>query len=75
MERTEFFSPKTTAEVLKLLDAYCGEAIIVNGGTDIVEQIAKGTVDPKAIIHIQNVQELKGIHAEGGYIRIGGAST
>ena len=75
MKRAEFFSPKTVAEVLDLLDAYREKAVIVNGGTDIVEQIAKDAVNPEAIIYIQNVQELKGIHVENAYIRIGGAST
>ena len=75
MGTTEFFRPHTLAEALDLLAKYQQKALIVNGGTDIVEKIAHGTVDPEAIVYIQDVAELKGITQEDGYVRIGGAAT
>jgi CO/xanthine dehydrogenase FAD-binding subunit len=75
MNRTEFFKPVTLAEALDLLES-CGEkSVIVNGGTDIVEKIAKGVVNPQTIIYIQDIPELKGIREEDGFIVIGGAVT
>ena len=75
MKNIKFFSPETIPEILELLDNYREKAVIVNGGTDIVEKIAKGAVEPEIIIYIQNVKELKEIYAGSGYISIGGAAT
>lgn len=75
MGATEFFCPHTLAEALELLAKYQQNAVIVNGGTDIVEKIAHGRVEPDAIIYIQDIAELKGITQEAGYVRIGGAAT
>ena len=75
MSGTEFFSPTTLEEAFELLDKYRERAVIVNGGTDIVEKIADGTVDPDAIIYIQPISELKGIRETKGFIHIGGAAT
>jgi carbon-monoxide dehydrogenase medium subunit len=75
MVRTEFYSPNSLAGALELLDKYRQQAVIVNGGTDIVEKIANGTIDPAAIVYIQGIAELKGIAESGGFVRIGGAVT
>lgn len=75
MNQVKFFNPKSLPEVLKILDEYRQEAVIVNGGTDIVEKIANRSISPKAIAYIQNIAELKGIRQEEGYVCIGGAAT
>ncbi|MGA2963510.1 MAG: FAD binding domain-containing protein [Candidatus Korobacteraceae bacterium] len=75
MVTTEFYSPSTLVAALELLDQYKRQAVIVNGGTDIVERIANGTIDPAAIIYIQRVAELKEIRESDGVVRIGGAVT
>lgn len=75
MSTTEFFRPATLAEALATLDRYRQEAVVVNGGTDIVEKIANGSVEPAAIIYIQDIAELKGIREDGRFISIGGTAT
>lgn len=75
MVGTEFYSPSSLAAVLELLDKYRRQAVIVNGGTDVVEKIASGVIDPAAIIYIQGLTELKGIGESNGFVRIGGAVT
>lgn len=75
MSKGEFFSPKTLREALELLDAYREKAVIVNGGTDIVEKIASKTIDPDAIIYIQDIPELKTITEDDRFVCIGGAAT
>ena len=75
MEKIRFYDPETVAETLDLLEQYSEKAVIVNGGTDIVEKIAKDTISPEAIIYIQNIKELKNITAVNGYVSIGGAVT
>lgn len=73
MKSAAYFSPRTLPEALQFLDEYREKAVIVNGGTDIVEKLAHGTVQPEAVIYIQNMDELKHITAENGYVTIGGA--
>jgi CO/xanthine dehydrogenase FAD-binding subunit len=75
MVRTEFYNPSSLAVALELLDQYRQQAVIVNGGTDVVEKIANGSIDPAAIIYIQGITELKGIGESNGFVRIGGAVT
>lgn len=75
LSKTEFFCPETLTEALAILDKYRQDATIVNGGTDIVEKIANGSVDPSAIVYIQNIAEFKGIRENNGFICIGGAAT
>ncbi|MDR3562076.1 MAG: FAD binding domain-containing protein [Negativicutes bacterium] len=71
----EYFCPKTLNEALDLLDKYREKAVIVNGGTDIVEKIAHKTIDPEVIIYIQEIPEIKSIAEDDGFVSIGGAST
>ena len=73
--KPEFFKPADIKTTLDLLEQYKGEAVIVNGGTDIVEQITKGKIKAGAIIYIADIKELKGITERDGKIVIGGAVT
>lgn len=75
MSESQFFSPKSLTDALELLEQYGEKAVIVNGGTDIVEKIACGIVNPEVVIYIQDISELKSIREENGYICIGGAAT
>lgn len=75
MKETLYFGPKTLAEALALLDKYRDKAVIVNGGTDIVEKLAHRAVDPEAIVYIQGIPELKTIKEEAGFVSIGGTAT
>ncbi len=71
----QFFTPHTLTNALDLLDQHREKTVIINGGTDIVEQISKGTVSPEAIIYIQDMAELKEMRQEDGYTVIGSAVT
>lgn len=75
MKQCDYYSPRSLYDTLELLDAHQNKVVIVNGGTDIVEKIAHGAVNPEVIIYIKNVRELSGIRAEPDYISIGGAVT
>ena len=75
MNDTLYFSPKTLAEALTLLDKYKEKAVIVNGGTDIVEKIAHREINPEVLVYIQDISELKMIREESGYVCIGGAAS
>lgn len=72
---TEFFRPTDIRAAVALLEQYQQGAVIVNGGSDIVEKIAAGHVKPAAIIYIADIAELKGIEQRDGKIVLGGAVT
>ncbi|MDW7669207.1 MAG: FAD binding domain-containing protein [Bacillota bacterium] len=75
MKSTEFFKPETLKEAVDLLNKYKEESLIVNGGTDIVEKIAKDEVDPGAIIYISDIEELRKIEEKEDSVVIGGSVT
>ncbi|MDR2077174.1 MAG: FAD binding domain-containing protein [Desulfovibrio sp.] len=75
MTAQTFYNPGTISEILDLLDEYKEEAVIVNGGTDIVEQIGSGRIRPKAILYIRNAGELDYIREENGAVLIGGITS
>jgi carbon-monoxide dehydrogenase medium subunit/xanthine dehydrogenase FAD-binding subunit len=62
-------------EVIKLLDKYSNDAKIIAGGTDIVISLRNGKIQPKILIDITKINELKTIKDEGDYITIGGGVT
>lgn len=70
-----YFKPKTVEEAIDLLDKYGKKAVVVNGGTDIVEKIANGRAVPEAVILMTDMAELKNIEVRDGLIHIGGAVT
>ena len=75
MVKTEFYKPTDVKTVLELLDQYQDKAVIVNGGSDIVEDISSRKKQPEAIIYIADIPELKFIEERDGMIVIGGAVT
>jgi CO/xanthine dehydrogenase FAD-binding subunit len=75
MNQGEYFGPKNLNDALELLDKYREKAVIVNGGTDIVEKIAHKKIDPEVIIYIQDIHELKNITEDKDFVCIGGAAT
>lgn len=70
-----YFKPKTVEELIELLDQYGDKAKIVNGGTDAVESIHTGHIQPEAIILMRDMDELKKIEVVDNVIHIGGAVT
>lgn len=75
MQVAEFFRPEDLQQALSLLAEYREKAAVVNGGSDIVEDISKGKIKPDAIVSISGIRELGGIREDGGMLRIGGTVT
>lgn len=72
---TEFFKPTDLGKAIELLGQYNDKAVIVNGGTDIVIDIAQKKINPEAIIYIEEISELQGISERKNQIVLGGAVT
>ncbi len=72
---TEFYKPADLRSATALLERYGDRAAIVNGGTDIVIEIARKRIAPEALIYVEGVAELQGIREEDGTVILGGAVT
>ena len=71
----DLFRPKTVDEALALRREN-PEARLLAGGTDLIVNIRRGIVDPKAVIDINGIADLRAITTPvGGGLRIGAAVT
>src|SRR5665647_2180365 len=73
--KTEFFKPTNVKETTALLEKYQDKAVIINGGSDIVEKISSGKIKLEAIVYIADIEELSKISERNGNIVIGGSVT
>ncbi len=71
-----YLAPKTIPEAIKLLDEYKDEAVVLNGGTDVIVRLRERLISPNYVIDIKKIKELHEIKfskEEGLYI--GGCVT
>jgi CO/xanthine dehydrogenase FAD-binding subunit len=52
-----------------------GQARVIAGGTDLIIQLKKKEVTTRCLVDITNLDELKGIELEDGFIRVGACVT
>jgi len=71
----EYYEPKTLSEALEILDKYRSDARILAGGTDLIVKMKTRLVEPRVIVNIKRISELKYIREDGDYIRIGALTT
>ena len=71
----DLLRPKTVDEALALRREN-PEARLLAGGTDLIVNVRRGIVDPKAVIDINGIADLRTITSpDGGGLRIGAAVT
>ncbi len=68
------FLPEDLTGVWKAWDRESTAAIYA-GGTDLLVRMRSGLVDPRALICIERVRELKGVRDEGTSVFVGAGST
>ena len=61
-----YLSPKTLTEATQLFAAHGAEAMFVAGGTDLYPNMKRRQFEPKALIGLRHLQELKQFSAEHG---------
>jgi len=75
MKWEEYFVPTSLEEALAMLKERQGQARVIAGGTDLIIQLKKKEVAAKCLVDVTNLDELKGIELEDGFIRIGACVT
>ena len=61
MRNFEYLEPKSVAEACGLLKRYAGEARPYAGGAYLSIVMKQGLLEPKALVNIKKIEELKGI--------------
>jgi carbon-monoxide dehydrogenase medium subunit len=75
MKWEEYLVPTSLDEALAMLKERRGQARVIAGGTDLIIQLKKKEVIAKCLVDVTNLDELKGIELEDGFIRIGACVT
>lgn len=75
MQRIDFYSPSSVAEVCELLDERPYETRVVAGGQSLIQMLKQRLVSAEAIIDISSLDELTGIRREGDRLWIGAGET
>ena len=65
MPRFELFQPGSITEAQKLLEQHGPDAWILAGGLDSLDWLKDRIKQPKAVIDLSGVAELKGVRATG----------
>jgi carbon-monoxide dehydrogenase medium subunit len=68
MKNFDYLEPKTVAEACALLKQHSGDAKVFAGGAHLTILMKQGLYEPKALVNIKKIPELKGIRyddAEG----------
>src|SRR5438445_12335998 len=64
MRNFDYLEPKSVAEACALLKQYGGEAKIFAGGAHLTILMKQGLYQPKVLVNIKRIPELKGIHLD-----------
>jgi aerobic carbon-monoxide dehydrogenase medium subunit len=64
MKNFDYLEPTTVAEACALLKQYGGEAKIFAGGAHLTILMKQGLYQPKVLVNIKRIPELKGIHLD-----------
>jgi 4-hydroxybenzoyl-CoA reductase subunit beta len=59
----EYLKPRTVADALKYLADRGGEAMLVAGGTDLYPNMKRRQFEPKALVGLRGIRELRGVRA------------
>jgi xanthine dehydrogenase YagS FAD-binding subunit len=71
MKSFEYAAPKNLKDAVALLGEKWGETEILAGGTDLITCLKQGIVEPRRVVSLKNISDLRGIKTGGGNLRIG----
>lgn len=70
-----YFQPETLDAALTLIKEHAADSRIVAGGSDLLVELQRGVRPTNTLIDISRIAELRFIHDEGDYIRIGALAS
>lgn len=75
MNRFEYASPATLDEAFVHLGASYSDSELLAGGTDLLSLMKDFVVEPKRLVSLSRIADLKGIKADGNAVMIGAMTT
>lgn len=73
MRDFDYAAPTSIAEAVQLLQTHNGSARPLAGGTDLIDQVRTGRLNPDLVIDLKKIPELSGIEFSSSGLRIGAA--
>jgi carbon-monoxide dehydrogenase medium subunit len=73
MEDLRYEAPQTLQAAVALLAGAAGPARVMAGGTDVIVQMETDLIEPKLLVDIKKIPELRQITTESGGFRVGAA--
>jgi carbon-monoxide dehydrogenase medium subunit len=73
MEGLRYEAPETLQAAVALLAGATGPARVMAGGTDVIVQMETDLIEPRLLVDVKKIPELRQIVAENGGFRIGAA--
>jgi carbon-monoxide dehydrogenase medium subunit len=71
MQPFDYFDTEHLSEVISTLVEYGPEAVLLAGGTDLLNMIRTGSVKPGIVVNLKNVSDLVGIKNSDDNLRLG----
>jgi 4-hydroxybenzoyl-CoA reductase subunit beta len=71
----EYVAARTVGDAVKYLADRGPEAMIVAGGTDLFPNMKRRQFEPKALVGLRGIRELRGVRATKGAMTIGAGTT
>jgi carbon-monoxide dehydrogenase medium subunit len=75
LPRFELHRPESVEEAFTLLETHGDDAIVMQGGTELLLLLKLGLADYGHIVDLKRVPELRALEAENGSLRIGAGVT
>jgi CO/xanthine dehydrogenase FAD-binding subunit len=71
----EYFEPSSLEEATNILDKHKEHGAVLAGGTDLLVRMKQKRINPKCLVNIKRIAELKTIEQHEDSIRIGATAT
>jgi carbon-monoxide dehydrogenase medium subunit len=71
----ELHAPASVEEATELLERFGDDAAVYSGGTELLLLMKLGFAEPRHLVDVKGISELRGLEAEDGILAIGGAVT
>ncbi|PYM95443.1 MAG: 4-hydroxybenzoyl-CoA reductase [Candidatus Rokuibacteriota bacterium] len=70
-----YLAPRTLAEAARSMAEHGREAMLVAGGTDLYPNMKRRQFEPKVVVGLRGIRELRGVRSENGGWTIGSGTT